>query len=139
MSDWNDKIIKEFRENNGAVGGHFAGAHLLLLTTIGAKSGEKRTSPMMYFPNGDTRIVVASKAGADTHPHWYHNLMKNGEVHVEASVEGGIEEYDAVASPMPENLRAPKYAEIGASNPGFAEYQTKTDRKIPLVVLNRVD
>jgi deazaflavin-dependent oxidoreductase (nitroreductase family) len=139
MSDWNDKIIKEFREHNGAVGGHFAGAHLLLLTTVGAKSGEKRTSPMMYFPNGDTRIVVASKAGSDTHPHWYHNLMKNSEVHVEASVEGGIEEYEAVASAMPENLRVVKYAEIGASHPGFAEYQTKTDRKIPLVVLNRVD
>jgi deazaflavin-dependent oxidoreductase (nitroreductase family) len=139
MSDWNDKIIKEFRENNGVVGGPFAGAHLLLLTTTGAKSGEKRTSPMMYFPNGDTRIVVASKAGADTHPHWYHNLIKNADVHVEASVADGIEEYDAIASPMPENLRAPKYKEIGESNPGFAEYQTKTDRKIPLVVLSRVD
>lgn len=139
MSDWNDKIIEEFRENNGAVGGNFAGAHLLLLTTIGAKSGEKRTSPMMYFPNGDTRIVVASKSGADTHPHWYHNLMKNAEVHVEASVEGGIEEYDAVASAMPEKERAVKFAEIGATNPGFAEYQTKTDRTIPLVTLSRVD
>ena len=139
MSDWNDKIIKEFREHNGVVGGFFAGAHLLLLTTVGAKSGEKRTSPTMYFPNGDTRVVVASKGGADTHPHWYHNLMKNSEVHVEASVEGGIEEYDAVASVMPENLRVVKYAEIGAANPGFAEYQTKTDRKIPIVVLNRAD
>ena len=139
MSDWNDKIIKEFRENNGAVGGPFAGAHLLLLTTTGAKSGEKRTSPMMYFPNGDTRIVVASKAGADTHPHWYHNLMRNPEVHVEASVEGGIEEYDALASSMPENLRVVKYAEIAATNPGFGEYQEKTKRTIPLIVLNRVD
>jgi deazaflavin-dependent oxidoreductase (nitroreductase family) len=139
MSDWNDKIIKEFRENNGVVGGPFAGAHLLLLTTTGAKTGEKRVSPMMYFPDGDTRIVVASKAGAPTHPGWYHNLMAKPEVHVEASVAGGIEEYDAVASPMPENKRAPKYAEIGASNPGFAEYQAKTARTIPLVVLNRVD
>ena len=139
MSDWNDTIIKEFRENNGVVGGSFARSHLLLLTTIGAKSGEKRTSPMMYFPNGDTRVVVASKAGADTHPHWYHNLLKNAEVHVEAAVDGGVEEYDAVASPMPENERVVKYAEIGATNPGFAEYQTKTDRKIPLVVLSRVD
>jgi deazaflavin-dependent oxidoreductase (nitroreductase family) len=139
MSEWNDKVIKEFRDNNGVVGGGFAGAHLLLLTTVGAKSGEKRTSPMMYFPNGDTRIVVASKAGADNNPHWYHNLIKDASVHVEASIDGGIEEYDAVASPMPENLRAAKFAEIGASNPGFAEYQMKTDRKIPLVVLNRVD
>jgi deazaflavin-dependent oxidoreductase (nitroreductase family) len=139
MSDWNDKIIKEFRENNGVVGGPFAGAHLLLLTTVGAKTGEKRISPMMYFPDGDTRIVVASKAGAPTNPGWYHNLMAEPSVHVEASVDGGIEEYNAVASPMPEAKRAPKYEEIGKSNPGFAEYQTKTDRKIPLVVLNRVD
>jgi deazaflavin-dependent oxidoreductase (nitroreductase family) len=138
MSDWNDKIIKEFRENNGVVGGPFAGAHLLLLTTVGAKSGEKRTSPMMYFPDGDTRIVVASKGGADTHPHWYHNLLKDGDVHVEASIDGGIEEYDAVASAMPENQRVVKYAEIAAIAPGFGEYQTKTDRKIPLIVLNRV-
>jgi deazaflavin-dependent oxidoreductase (nitroreductase family) len=139
MSDWNDKIIKEFRENNGVVGGPFAGAHLLLLTTVGAKSGKKRISPMMYFPEGDTRIVVASKAGAPENPGWYHNLLAQPAVHVEASVEGGIEEYDAVASPMPEDRRAPKYAEIGATNPGFAAYQAKTDRKIPLVVLNRVD
>jgi deazaflavin-dependent oxidoreductase (nitroreductase family) len=139
MSDWNDKIIKEFRENNGVVGGPFAGAHLLLLTTVGAKTGETRVNPMMYFPDGDTRIVVASAAGADKHPGWYHNLMKDSAVHVEASVDGGIEEYEAVASVMPENKRSVKYAEIGASNPGFAAYQEKTDRKIPLVVLNRVD
>jgi deazaflavin-dependent oxidoreductase (nitroreductase family) len=139
MSDWNDKIIKEFRENNGVVGGPFTGAHLLLLHTVGAKTGEKRVSPMMYFPDGDTRIVAASKAGAPENPAWYHNLLAQPAVHVEASVDGGIEEYDAVASPMPEDKRAPKYAEIGDANPGFAEYQRKTDRKIPLVVLNRVD
>jgi deazaflavin-dependent oxidoreductase (nitroreductase family) len=139
MSDWNDKIIKEFRENNGVVGGPFAGAHLLLLHTVGAKSGEKRVNPMMYFPDGDTRIVAASKAGAPENPGWYHNLLAQPSVHVEASVDGGIEEYDAVASPMPEQTRAPKYAEIGKQYPGFAEYQTKTERKIPLVVLNRVD
>jgi deazaflavin-dependent oxidoreductase (nitroreductase family) len=139
MSDWNDKIINEFRENNGVVGGPFAGAHLLLLTTIGAKSGEKRVSPMMYFPDGRDRIVVASKGGAPEHPGWYHNLLAQPAVHVEASVDGGIEEYDAVASPMPEEKRAPKYEEIGTVAPGFAEYQTKTDRKIPLIVLSRVD
>ena len=139
MSDWNDKIINEFRENNGVVGGPFTGAHLLLLTTVGAKSGEKRVSPMMYFPDGRDRIVVASKGGAPEHPGWYHNLLAQPAVHVEASVDGGIEEYDAVASPMPEEKRAPKYEEIGTVAPGFAEYQTKTDRKIPLIVLSRVD
>jgi deazaflavin-dependent oxidoreductase (nitroreductase family) len=139
MSDWNDTIIKEFRENKGVVGGPFAGAHLLLLHTVGAKTGAQRVSPMMYFPDGDTRIVVASKGGAPENPAWYHNLMAKPSVHVEASVDGGIEEYDAVASPMPEAKRALKYAEIGDSNPGFAEYQKKTTRTIPLVVLNRVD
>ncbi|MEJ1230098.1 MAG: nitroreductase family deazaflavin-dependent oxidoreductase [Galbitalea sp.] len=137
MSDWNDKIIAEFRDNDGVVGGPFAGAHLLLLTTTGAKSGEKRVSPMMYFPDGDNRIVVASKAGAPTNPAWYHNLLANPEVRVEASVEGGVEEYDATATPLPEPERTAKYAQIGSVNPGFAEYQKKTDRKIPLIVLSR--
>jgi deazaflavin-dependent oxidoreductase (nitroreductase family) len=138
VSDWNDKIIAEFRENNGTVGGPFAGAHLLLLSTTGAKSGEIRTSPMMYFSDGADRIVVASKAGAPTHPGWYHNLVANPRVHVEASVADGVEEYDAVAEPLPEDERAARYAAIGATNRGFAEYQEKTERKIPLVRLTRV-
>ena len=135
MSDWNDKIIAEFRANNGVVGGPFAGAHLLLLTTVGAKSGEKRVSPMMYFPEGDGRIVVASKGGAPEHPGWYHNLRKEPHVHVEASIDGGIEEYDAIASVLPLAERDAKYPEIVKVAPGFGDYEKKTDRKIPLVLL----
>jgi deazaflavin-dependent oxidoreductase (nitroreductase family) len=135
MSDWNDRIIAEFRDNDGVVGGPFAGAHLLLLGTIGAKSGQGRTSPMMYFPDGDRRLVVASKAGAPENPAWYHNLLAHPDVHVEASIEGGIEEYDATAAPLPEDERAIVFARIGASNPGFAAYQEKTDRLIPIVAL----
>jgi deazaflavin-dependent oxidoreductase (nitroreductase family) len=93
---------------------------------------------MMYFAEGDDRIVVASKAGAPEHPAWYHNLKANPAVHVEASVEGGIVEYDAIALPMPEPKRTERYAEIGASNPGFAAYQEKTTRKIPLVQLTPI-
>jgi deazaflavin-dependent oxidoreductase (nitroreductase family) len=137
MPDWNDKIIAEFRDNNGVVGGPFAGAHLLLLHTVGAKSGDTRIAPMMYFTEGDDRVVVASKAGAPENPAWYHNLLASPEVHVEASIEGGVEEYDAVATPLPEPERSELYAKIGASNPGFAAYQEKTTRKIPLVVLKR--
>jgi deazaflavin-dependent oxidoreductase (nitroreductase family) len=137
MPDWNDKIIAEFRDNNGVVGGPFQGAHLLLLHTVGAKSGDTRIAPMMYFQNGDDRLVVASKAGAPEHPAWYHNLIAHPDVHVEASVDGGVEEYDAVATPLPEPARTERYAEIGAANPGFAAYQEKTTRKIPLVVLKR--
>jgi deazaflavin-dependent oxidoreductase (nitroreductase family) len=138
MSEWNDKIIKEFHENNGAVGGPFTGMKLLLVTTTGAKSGEKRVSPVAWFPDGDNRIIVASKGGAPTHPHWYHNLVKNPQVHVEAASDNGIEEYDAIASIMPEPERSARYKQIGDARPGFAEYQTKTDRKIPLVVLTPV-
>ncbi|MDQ1564873.1 MAG: hypothetical protein QOH44_373 [Actinomycetota bacterium] len=137
MPDWNDKIIAEFRDNNGAVGGPFAGAHLLLLTTTGAKTGQTRVSPMMYFAEGDDRLVVASKAGAPESPAWYHNLLANPSVHVEASIDGGIEEYDAIAKPVPEPYRTARYAEIGALNAGFASYQAKTARKIPLVTLTR--
>jgi deazaflavin-dependent oxidoreductase (nitroreductase family) len=138
MSDWNDKIIAEFRENNGKVGGPFEGAHLLLLTTTGAKSGERRTSPMMYFAEDDgTRLVIASKGGAPTNPAWYHNLVANPDVHVEASTETGIEEYDASAAPVPEPRRSQRYAQIGVTNPGFAEYQLKTTRQIPLVAITR--
>jgi deazaflavin-dependent oxidoreductase (nitroreductase family) len=139
MSDWNDKIIKEFRENNGVVGGPFAGTHLLLLTTVGAKSGEKRIAPVAHVLEGETRIILASKAGAPTHPHWYHNLLKEPKVHVEEATDNGIIEYDAIASVMPEEQRAVKYAAIAASRPAFAEYQIRADRAIPLVVLNRVD
>jgi deazaflavin-dependent oxidoreductase (nitroreductase family) len=137
MPDWNDKIIAEFRDNNGVVGGPFAGAHLLLLTTTGAKTGRTRVSPMMYFAEGGDRLVVASKAGAPESPAWYHNLLANPSVHVEASIDGGIEEYDAIATPMPEPDRTARYAEIGAKNAGFASYQAKTTRKIPLVTLTR--
>jgi len=138
MSDWNDKIITEFRDNNGVVGGPFAGAHLLLLTTTGAKTGERRTSPMMYFSESDgTRTVIASKGGAPENPAWYHNLLANPDVHVEASIDGGIEEYDAIATALPEPRRSERYAEIGSTNPGFAAYQEKTTRKIPLVALSR--
>jgi deazaflavin-dependent oxidoreductase (nitroreductase family) len=137
VSNWNDSIITEFRENNGVVGGPFAGAHLLLLTTTGAKSGEERVSPMMYFQDGDDRIVAASKAGAPTHPAWYHNLIANPDVRIAASIDGGIEEYEATATPLPEDERGPRYAQIASTHPGFGEYQKKTDRVIPLVRLTR--
>jgi deazaflavin-dependent oxidoreductase (nitroreductase family) len=137
MADWNDTIIAEFRANNGVVGGPFEGAHLLLLTTTGAKSGEPRTSPMMYFPDGERRLVVASKGGAPTHPAWYHNLSANPAVHVEAATDAGIEEYDAVATTLADDERAKVYASIVERAPGFGEYQQKTSRIIPVVALSR--
>lgn len=138
MSDWNDSIIADFRANDGQItSGPMEGATLLLLTTTGAKSGEKRTAPVAYFPQSEDRLVVASKAGAPDNPAWYHNLLLDPKVHVEASSPDGIDEYDAIAEPIPEPQRTERYAEIAALNPGFAAYQQKTDRLIPLVVLRR--
>jgi deazaflavin-dependent oxidoreductase (nitroreductase family) len=137
MTDWNTQIINEFRANNGAVGGNFAGMHLLLLTTTGAKSGEKRTTPVAFFSFDDEVTIVASKGGAPTHPAWFHNLSKHPNVHIEVATADGVDEYDAIASVMPEPARSERYAKIGAVAPGFAEYEKKTDRVIPLVVLTR--
>ena len=83
MSDWNDKIIAEFRANEGRVGGNFEGAPLLLLHSTGAKSGQERVSPMMYQAVGDGFAVFASKAGADTNPDWFHNLRAHPEARIE--------------------------------------------------------
>jgi deazaflavin-dependent oxidoreductase (nitroreductase family) len=138
MSGWNDNIVAEFRANHGAVGGPYAGAHLLLLTTIGAKSGEKRLHPVMYFADGERRVIVASKGGHPKHPAWYHNLLANSHVHVEAAVDGGIDEYDTIATPLPEGEREAFFSQIVAMRPQFGKYQEKTERIIPLIGLRRV-
>lgn len=130
--DWNTAIIKEFRANHGKVGGQFEGAPLLLLTTTGRRSGEPRTSPIMYLDDGNGRwLVFASKAGASTNPAWFLNLEANPEV----TVEVGDERVPATAVTLEGAERDRWYAEQAHRYPGFAEYQTKTDRVIPVVAL----
>jgi deazaflavin-dependent oxidoreductase (nitroreductase family) len=131
VNDWNSKIIEEFRSNKGQVGGQFQGAPLLLLTTRGRKSGVTRTNPMMYLADGDRLMVFASKAGAPTHPDWYLNLLANPEV----TVEVGTKSFTATATELTGEERDRIYAEQARRYPGFAEYQTKTDRVIPVVKL----
>lgn len=135
MSDWNTAIIEEFRTNGGKVGGNFEGAPLLLLTTIGAKSGQERVAPMMYLddPENGRLLVFASKAGAPTNPDWFHNLKANPAV----TVEVGTETFPATASELPEDERATYYAKQAARYPGFKEYEEKTDRVIPVVALTK--
>src|SRR3982750_642090 len=87
MSDWNDKVIAEFRANQGKVGGNFEGAPLLLLHSTGAKTGAERVNPMMYQAVGDDYAVFASKAGMPTNPDWYHNLI----AHPDATIEVGTD------------------------------------------------
>ena len=133
MTDWNTQIIDEFRANEGRVGGRFEGAPLLLLHTTGARTGQERVSPMMYLELDGARYVFASKAGADTNPDWYRNLVANPEV----TVEAGSETYRATAKPVEGDDRDRIYAEQARRYPGFAEYQEKTDRVIPVVELAR--
>jgi deazaflavin-dependent oxidoreductase (nitroreductase family) len=133
MADYNAQVIAEFRENHGKVGGNFDGAPLLLLHSVGAKSGESRVSPMMYLPDGDRFLVFASKAGAPTNPDWYHNLKANPE----ATIEVGDDTVDVRAEELPRAERDEKYAEQAALFPGFADYEKKTDRVIPVLALTR--
>jgi deazaflavin-dependent oxidoreductase (nitroreductase family) len=133
MSDWNDKVIAEFRANQGRVGGQFEGAPLLLLHSTGAKSGQERVNPMMYQAVGDGFAVFASKAGADTNPDWYHNL----KAHPEARIEVGTETIDVTARILDADEREPIWKEQKARYPGFAEYEAKTDRVIPVILLER--
>ena len=133
MSDWNQKIIEEFRANGGQVGGNFEGAPLLLLHSTGAKSGQERVNPMMYQAVGDSLAVFASKAGADTNPDWYHNLRANPE----ASAEVGTETIEVTARVLDDEEREPIWQEQKKRYPGFADYETRTDRVIPVVLLER--
>ena len=133
MSDWNDKIISEFRANHGRVGGPFEGAPLLLLHTTGAKSGTERVSPIMYQAVDGGLAVFASKAGADTNPDWYHNLR----AHPEARIEVGDETLAVTARVLDPSEREPIWEEQKVRYPGFADYEAKTDRVIPVVLLER--
>jgi len=138
MSDWNTKIIDEFRANAGKVGGNFAGAPMLLVHHRGRKSGRKNVSPMMYLPHDtDDEIiyVFASKAGAPTNPDWYHNMTSAGA----AAVERGTETYPVSVRELVDGERDRVYEEQARRYPGFAEYARKTAgiRVIPVLELTR--
>ncbi len=132
-NEFNAAIIAEFRANGGKVGGQFAGAPLLLLTTTGAKSGRSITTPLMYARDGDRLVIFASKAGAPENPAWFHNLV----AHPTVKLEVGTETFEATAAPVTGEERDRMYNEQAARFPGFADYQAKTSRKIPVVLLER--
>ena len=133
-NNWNQGIIDEFRGKNGKVGGHFAGRNLLLLHTKGAKTGEPRLHPVAYTADGGRLVVIASKGGSDTNPHWYHNLVANPLV----TVEVGADKITARASVTAEPERSRLYDKMVSEFPAFAEYKTKTKRIIPVIVLTPV-
>ncbi len=131
--NWNQKIIEEFRSNGGQVGGQFAGAPLLLLTTTGARSGRKLTSPLMYNKDGDCLVIFASKGGAPTNPDWYYNLVANPEV----TIEQGSESYTAKAVVLEGEDRERIFTMHATQFPQFASYQEGLSRKIPVIALER--
>ncbi len=134
QNDRNRAIIEEFRANAGKVGGPFAGRTLLLLHTIGAKSGQSRLNPVAYIRDGEQLAIIASKGGAPTNPGWYYNLVANPLV----TVEVGTEQFQARAVIAEEPERTRLYAKMVEMMPAFAEYQRRTTRVIPVIVLRRV-
>jgi deazaflavin-dependent oxidoreductase (nitroreductase family) len=134
MNDINTNVVEQFRNNNGAIqSGMFKGARLLLLTTTGAKSGKTRVNPLAFTRDGADYVIIASKGGSPTHPDWYHNVV----AHPDVTIEVGSERFQAHARVAQGEERDRLFAAQAALMPGFAEYQRKTTRQIPVVVLER--
>lgn len=133
MNDWNRRIIEEFRANGGKVGGQFEGANLLLLHTTGARSGQERINPVAYQQVGDDYAVFASKGGAPTDPDWYRNLV----AHPAVTVEVGSESFPGTARVADGGERQQIWDRQKELWPGFADYENKTTRTIPVVVISR--
>lgn len=131
VNDWNHKIIAEFRANDGKCGGVFAGSDLLILHSIGARSGRVRQNPLVYRQQGDTYFVLASKGGAQTNPDWYHNIVANPEV----TIEVGASSIAARARVLHGSERDEAFDAHKLRYPNFGEYETATTRLIPAVAL----
>jgi deazaflavin-dependent oxidoreductase (nitroreductase family) len=130
--DWNRPIIEEFRANAGKVAA-FARQPLLLLTHTGAKSGRTRTNPLAYLADGDRFVIFATKGGSPTNPDWFHNLV----AHPDATIEVGTDTIDVVAQVAEGDERERLWKEQVSRNPAFGEYESKTSRVIPVIVLRR--
>jgi deazaflavin-dependent oxidoreductase (nitroreductase family) len=135
-NDFNQRIVEEFRSNEGKVGGPFQGLPMVLLHHTGAKSGVERVNPLAYQRIDDNSVAVfASKGGAPTNPDWYHNLVANPS----ASIEIGTERYDVTARVATGDERQTIWNAQKRAFPNFAEYETKSGgREIPVVVLDKV-
>jgi deazaflavin-dependent oxidoreductase (nitroreductase family) len=129
--DFNAKVIEEFRSSEGRVGGMFEGLPLLLLHHTGARSGQSRVNPLAYRRDGDRYVIFASKAGAPSHPDWYHNL----KAHPDVAIEVGTDTLDALASEATGEERERLFRAQAADVPTFAEYEQKTERVIPVMIL----
>ena len=134
VNEFNRGVIDEFRTNEGQVGGLFQGAPMLLLTSTGAKTGRRHTTPVVYTTDGDRLVILASKGGSPTNPAWYHNLVANPE----ATVELGPDTFKVKAVVTTGEERSRLFEQQAAVMPNFAEYQQKTTRQIPVIALERI-
>lgn len=130
-ADFNAKVIEEFRANGGRVGGPFEGMPLLLVHHVGARSGQLRVNPVAYNRDGERYVIFASKAGAPTNPGWYHNLMANPQTQIEV----GGEIVSVTASEATGDERDRLFEAQAERSPQFREYQERTQRMIPVIVL----
>jgi deazaflavin-dependent oxidoreductase (nitroreductase family) len=135
LNDFNQKVIAEFRANQGKVGGQMAGMPLLLLTTTGNKTGRTLTKPLAYTKDGDRIFVIASFAGSPKNPAWFNNLVANPTV----TVELGTERFQARARVISGEERERLFKLQADKIAIFYDYQKKTTRQIPVVVLERVN
>lgn len=140
MDDMNTQVIDDFRANDGGVdvaaGGFFAGKPVLILHNTGAKTGKQRLNPLVYATHDDSYVIAASKGGSPNHPHWFLNVRANPDV----TVEVGTERFPAKATIVEDGpQRDELYAKLVAILDQFADYETMTDRRIPVVVLDRAN
>jgi deazaflavin-dependent oxidoreductase (nitroreductase family) len=131
MNDFNANVIEEFRANGGKAGGMFEGMPLVLVHNVGAKSGKEYVTPLVYLGEDGRTFVFASKGGAPENPGWFHNLKANPET----SIEIGSDTVDVTAVELTGEERDRIYEIQKQQQPQFAEYEQKTDRKIPVVEL----
>jgi deazaflavin-dependent oxidoreductase (nitroreductase family) len=135
-NDFNTKIIEEFQANEGRVGGPLAGATMILIRHIGAKSGIERVSPLACSLQADGRFaIVASNGGSPTHPDWYYNLKANPRI----TVEVGTQTLTVLAEELDDTARAELWPKLVAESPAVGEFQTRTTRQIPVFMLTRQD
>ncbi|MFK4070247.1 nitroreductase/quinone reductase family protein [Streptomyces sp. NPDC029674] len=130
---FNQSVIDEFRAHGGKVGGPFEGGDLLLLTTTGAKSGKEHTSPLGFVRDGELLLVIGSNLGGPRHPDWYRNVL----AHPTVTVELGTDTFEAIAVPAEGERRDRLFERVVAAEPGYGDYQERTSRILPVVVLER--
>jgi deazaflavin-dependent oxidoreductase (nitroreductase family) len=135
-SDYNAKIIKEFRANQGCVAGPWAGTMLILIHHIGARSGAERITPLGCSSRGDGRfVIVASSGGSPVHPDWYYNVRANPRI----TVEVGAQTFTVLADELADAPRSELWPKLVAEYPALGEHQARTTRQFPVFMLTRQD